>query len=148
MARQLEHFPNLVSMFFARAGEKGDRPFLWARHSGQWQPISWNEAARQVAALAASLRKLGHSEPVDTMYQAAGCYSCADTGYHGRVGVFELLLIEGPIRDALQREVSIDEIRRMLPDTGFRSMQQDALDKVVQGQTTLDEVLHAFPLVV
>ena len=59
MARQLEHFPNLVSMFFARAGEKGDRPFLWARHSGQWQPISWNEAARQVAAVAASLRKLG-----------------------------------------------------------------------------------------
>lgn len=96
----------------------------------------------------ASLRKLGHSEPVNTMYQPSGCYSCAGTGYHGRAGVFELLLIEGAIRDALQREVSIEEIRRMLPETGFRSMQQDALDKVVQGQTTLDEVLHAFPLVV
>jgi long-chain acyl-CoA synthetase len=59
MARQLEHFPNLVSMFFTRAGEKGDRPFLWARQSGEWRSTSWNEAARQVAALAAGLKRLG-----------------------------------------------------------------------------------------
>ena len=59
MARQLEHFPNLVSMFFTRASEKGDAPFLWAKHGGRWQAISWNEAARQVAAMAASLRQLG-----------------------------------------------------------------------------------------
>ena len=59
MARQLEHFPNLVTMFFARAREKGDQPFLWAKTGGRWQSISWNEAARQVAALAASLRQLG-----------------------------------------------------------------------------------------
>ena len=59
MALQLEHFPNLVSMFFTRAGEKRDKPFLWAKSGGQWQAISWNEAARQVAALAASLKQLG-----------------------------------------------------------------------------------------
>jgi long-chain acyl-CoA synthetase len=59
MALQLEHFPNLVTMFFARAREKGDKPFLWAKEAGRWQPISWKEAARQVAALAASLRRLG-----------------------------------------------------------------------------------------
>jgi type II secretory ATPase GspE/PulE/Tfp pilus assembly ATPase PilB-like protein len=96
----------------------------------------------------ASLRKLGHSQPVDTMHQPAGCDSCAGTGYRGRIGVFELFLIEGAIRDALQQETPVDEIRRMLPGTGFRSMQQDALDKVVEGQSTLDEVMHAFPLVV
>ena len=59
MAAQLEHFPNLVTMFFARAKDKGDKPFLWAKDDGRWQPISWNEAARQVAALAASLQRLG-----------------------------------------------------------------------------------------
>ena len=60
MARtQLEHFPNLVTMFLTRAREKGDAPFLWAKRGGQWQPISWTEAARQVAALAASLKRLG-----------------------------------------------------------------------------------------
>jgi long-chain acyl-CoA synthetase len=59
MARQLEHFPNLVTMFFARAKDKGDKPFLWAKADGRWQAISWNETARQVAALAASLKRLG-----------------------------------------------------------------------------------------
>jgi long-chain acyl-CoA synthetase len=58
-ARQLEHFPNLVAMFFARAGEKGDLPFLWAKKDGQWRPTSWREAAEQVASLAAALRRIG-----------------------------------------------------------------------------------------
>jgi len=59
MARQLEHFDNLVSMFLARAEEKGDAPFLWAKRDKEWRPTSWKEAARQVAALAASLKRMG-----------------------------------------------------------------------------------------
>ena len=59
MARQLEHFPNLVTMFLARAAEKGDKPFLWAKRGGSWQSTSWTEAARQVAALAESLLRNG-----------------------------------------------------------------------------------------
>jgi long-chain acyl-CoA synthetase len=59
MARQLEHFDNLVSLFLTRAEEKGDEPFLWARREGEWRSISWTEAARQVAALAASLERIG-----------------------------------------------------------------------------------------
>src|SRR4028118_2231550 len=59
MARQLEHFPNLVAMFLTRAREKGDAPFLWAKREGQWQPVSWTEVARQVAALAESLKRIG-----------------------------------------------------------------------------------------
>ncbi len=59
MARQLERFDNLVSMFLTRAGEKGDHPFLWAKRDGEWRSISWTEAARQVAALAASLKGIG-----------------------------------------------------------------------------------------
>jgi len=57
--RQLERFDNLVSLFLARAGEKGDEPFLWAKRDGEWRPIGWAEAARQVAALAASLKRIG-----------------------------------------------------------------------------------------
>ena len=59
MARQLERFENLVSLFLARAEEKGDAPFLWAKREGQWNAISWSDAARQVAALAASLSQIG-----------------------------------------------------------------------------------------
>ena len=57
--RQLEHFPNLVTMFFTRAAEKGDSPFLWAKQKGEWRSISWAEAARQVARLSTSIRALG-----------------------------------------------------------------------------------------
>jgi long-chain acyl-CoA synthetase len=59
MARQLEHFDNLVALFLTRATEKGDRPFLWAKRDGEWRSTSWSEAARQVAALAAGLKGIG-----------------------------------------------------------------------------------------
>ncbi|MDK2767677.1 MAG: AMP-dependent synthetase/ligase [Sphingomonas sp.] len=57
--RKLEKFDNLVSMFFTRAREKGDAPFLWAKSGGKWQSTSWAESARKVASLAAALKKLG-----------------------------------------------------------------------------------------
>ena len=59
MARQLERFENLVSLFLTRAEEKGDAPFLWAKRDDEWRPISWADAARQVTALAASLKAIG-----------------------------------------------------------------------------------------
>lgn len=59
MARQLEQFPNLVAMFLARAADKGDAPFLWAKRGEAWRATSWAEAARQVAVLAASLKRIG-----------------------------------------------------------------------------------------
>jgi long-chain acyl-CoA synthetase len=64
LARQLERFDNLVSLFLSRAQEKAGQPFLWAKRDGEWRPISWSEAARQVAALAASLKRIG-LEPGD-----------------------------------------------------------------------------------
>ena len=50
---------NLVSLFLGRAREQGERPFLWAKRDGTWQPLSWNETARQVCLIAESLRRLG-----------------------------------------------------------------------------------------
>jgi len=57
--RTLEYFPNLITMFFTRAAEKGDAPFLWRKESGAWRSISWAEAARQVASLSAGLKATG-----------------------------------------------------------------------------------------
>ena len=50
---------NLVSLFLARADERGEAPFLWAKRDGQWHSISWAEAARRVCLLAESLIALG-----------------------------------------------------------------------------------------
>jgi long-chain acyl-CoA synthetase len=57
--RTLEHFPNLVTMFFARAREGGEKPFLWHKKNGRWQALSWTETALQVASLATALRGIG-----------------------------------------------------------------------------------------
>ncbi len=54
-----ETFPNLTTLFFARAAELGDRPFLWSKRDGAWQPLSWTQVAQSVAALAAALRAQG-----------------------------------------------------------------------------------------
>lgn len=62
--REFEHFPNLVTMFFTRAREQGDAPFLWAKKGGSWQSISWAETAQKVASFAQSLRDIG-LEPGD-----------------------------------------------------------------------------------
>lgn len=52
-------FSNLVAMFLQRADERGNKPFLGAKHSGTWQTISWRETAEQVCRLAEALRALG-----------------------------------------------------------------------------------------
>ena len=50
---------NLVALFLARAGERRDEPFLWAKREDAWHPLSWSEAARRVCLLAEGLRALG-----------------------------------------------------------------------------------------
>jgi len=82
LARQLERFDNLVSLFLTRAQEKGDEPFLWAKREGAWRPISWTEAARQVAALATSLKRIGlqHGDRVCLVSENRPEWLIADLG--------------------------------------------------------------------
>ena len=68
--RTLEHFPNLVTMFFTRAREKGDKPFLWHKEKTGWVSLSWRETAQQVASLAAGLKAVG-LEPGDRVMLVA-----------------------------------------------------------------------------
>ena len=56
---EIDQYSNLVSMFFDRAQQGGDKPFLSAKIDGEWRPTSWAETARQVAALAKSLKEIG-----------------------------------------------------------------------------------------
>ncbi|MGK6354921.1 AMP-dependent synthetase/ligase [Sphingomonas sp. DT-207] len=57
--RKLEHFNNLVEMFFTRARELGDKPFLWHKTDDGWKSTSWAEATRKVASLATAFQDLG-----------------------------------------------------------------------------------------
>ena len=58
-AMDYETCPNLVHLFFSRAAEKGDRPFLWAKRNGIYAPLGWRQTAETVSRLAAGLKSLG-----------------------------------------------------------------------------------------
>jgi len=92
-----------------------------------------------------SLKAMNFMEEVSKMYAREGCSLCDNTGYRGRVALFELLLPDGAVREAIQTEKQADQIRRTLAESGFRSMRQDAVDKVLQGVTALEEVLRVLP---
>ncbi len=73
-----------------------------------------------------------------------GCPACRGTGYRGRIGVFELMTITDPIREAIARGAPITEIRARACADGFdgRTLRTDAWEKVRSGATTLEEVLR------
>jgi type IV pilus assembly protein PilB len=73
-----------------------------------------------------------------------GCHYCKDTGYRGRLGVYEILINDEQIQDMILRRASSHEINRAAHKSGnFRVMREDALEKARQGLTTLEEATAA-----
>ncbi len=75
--------------------------------------------------------------------RARGCSNCDYTGYRGRIGIFELLVLSGEIRDAVAGGESEDRIRRRARALGMKSLLEDGLHKALAGLTTVEEVLSA-----
>lgn len=72
----------------------------------------------------------------------AGCPHCNNTGYHGRIGVYELLEISSSLADALRRNDSSGFIRAARSQKSFRTMAHAAMDKAEEGITTIEEVIR------
>jgi len=75
-------------------------------------------------------------------YHGAGCDDCRGSGYEGRVGIYELLVIDEKFRDMINRDSSINNMRRMFRESGRRTLFDDGFLKVKQGMTTIEEVLR------
>lgn len=81
--------------------------------------------------------------PTDnTLYHGKGCEKCTFTGYHGRLGIFELLVIDDDIRRLILRNADANELRRMAIKLGMKTILEDGSLKVRQGTTTLNEVFR------
>ena len=78
----------------------------------------------------------------DTVYKGNGCGVCGFTGYHGQIGIFEILYISDAVRDLITNQSSVNEIRKKAREEGMKIMLEDGLDKIEAGQTTLEEVLR------
>jgi len=73
-----------------------------------------------------------------------GCFSCMHTGYKGRSGVYEVLLIDDFIKDLILKNASAHEIARAAAKTGeYSTLKENAAEKVIQGITSLEEAASA-----
>lgn len=77
-----------------------------------------------------------------TLKKAVGCHRCNNTGYRGRIGVFELLMLSEPLADALRRADSADFVKIAKQTPGYQPLVVSALDYATQGTTSLEEVLR------
>ena len=76
-----------------------------------------------------------------TFYKGEGCDSCGGSGYKGRQGLYEVLLVNSAVRKAIMTKASTDELREVALDNGMLTLRMDGLKKVERGATTLEEVI-------
>jgi general secretion pathway protein E len=81
-------------------------------------------------------------EQVEPFRKGLGCEACRGTGYHGRVGCFELLTVDNEIRRLVQARATASEINQAARQAGMHSLCEDGLAKVQAGKTTLEEVMR------
>ncbi len=88
------------------------------------------------------LKEMGIKEKFD-FYQNKGCSYCNDTGFFGRVAILEALMIDDRIRQLIAKNASLEEIRKYaITEKGMKTLRDDALIKVKNGVTTLDEAIR------
>jgi type IV pilus assembly protein PilB len=76
-----------------------------------------------------------------TFYKGEGCDQCGGSGYKGRCGFYEVMIMTSPIRKAIMTEMGTDELRDLAVSEGMLTLRDDGLKKVERGITTLDEVV-------
>jgi general secretion pathway protein E len=76
----------------------------------------------------------------EQVWQGAGCQHCRNTGYLGRLGVFEMLAVNDAIRECIQSRANASEIRNAAERHGMRMLRDDGLAKIQARQTTLEEI--------
>ncbi len=77
-----------------------------------------------------------------TLYQGKGCSACANSGYKGRIGVFEFIQATPELRDLVMRRPSARDVMASAVASGTRPMFLDGVDKVLNGVITIDELLR------
>ena len=82
---------------------------------------------------------------INEIYEAKGCDKCHD-GYSGRIALHEVLLLNQDVRDAITNNVRKDELRDLVYGTGTITMLQDGLTKVINGDTTFEELIKAIDI--
>ena len=86
-------------------------------------------------------RKVGELKDL-TFLKGKGCKECFQTGFLGRIGIFELLSPSKEVYDLILKHESASSIRKAAEKTGFKDMIEDGIEKIFEGKTTFEEVLR------
>jgi len=114
--------------------ELGVKPFLVAAS------LRAVLAQRLVRRLCAECRR-PNRETQGAYRKGDGCPGCQGTGYRGRVGIFELLVVDGDLQAMIHSRASAPQLRQKARQLGMRTMREDGLRKVTAGLTTVEEVV-------
>ncbi len=98
---------------------------------------------RPMTPPAETLAEFGVDSGADGFVEAPGCMACGQTGYRGRLGIFEVLEVTDEIRSLIADRASAEEIARAARRSGMRSLREDAVRKAAEGITTIEEVFRA-----
>lgn len=108
--------------------------YMHAFGSGEASKEQQREAVR-----ADWLRRYGRDGELQ-VYRSAGCKHCDDTGFKGRVGIHELMVISKNLRRLVQSGARAEELQEAALHEGMRTLRQDGIEKVLAGKTTIEEV--------
>jgi general secretion pathway protein E len=103
------------------------------------------ECRESYSATTEELREMGVRPPdhAVTLYRGRGCASCAHTGYRGRKGIFELMIVDDRIRAMVSKNVDAKTIKKQAVSNGMGTLRQDGARKVLKGITSLSELMRA-----
>ncbi len=139
---------NDAASSFTRLTDMGVEPFLisssvLAVQAQRLVRVVCTECRAPYQAGPIELRQLGIKDPTPrTLYKAEGCESCAGTGYSGRKGIFEVLPVTDGIRELVMSRSDASMIKRKALGEGMNTLRQDGVRKVLNGMTTMEEVLR------
>jgi type IV pilus assembly protein PilB len=100
------------------------------------QPFTPTDAQLEAAGISAE------QAATATFMKGKGCAHCNKTGYRGRQGIFELMLMNSKVRELAFKGASTQEIRKAAVASGMSTLWDDGIRKVTRGITTLDEVFR------
>ncbi len=85
---------------------------------------------------------VGANEKIpSTIYKGKGCEACRMSGYRGRIGIYEILIIDPAVRQLIMQKAPAEAMKQQLLTKGWKTMRQDGWQRVAAGQTTPEEVL-------
>jgi type IV pilus assembly protein PilB len=76
-----------------------------------------------------------------TFMRGEGCKECGGSGYKGRCGFYEVMIMSSPLRKAIMKEMGTDDIRLLAQSEGMLTLREDGMKKVERGVTTMEELI-------